>query len=292
MDNQNPNAERHEGIAGREPSTPAGVSSVPFSPNLEQVIEELDRVKRVMLHHERLATLGQMTACIAHEIRNPVNIISTSLQLLMMEGKIPAETKDEFRTIFNELTRIGNMVNSLTDFARDKKAGIRNVDAVEALKRTLNLLKFQLRLEKIEATLTAPDAPVWVKVDPDRITQVFLNILCNARDALNLIREKKICGILKYAGWKPAIMITAAATRDRCATISISDNGIGIPNDLRHKIFTPFFTTKDNGSGTGVGLSIAKGIISDYGGTLELDPNNTEGAIFVIKLPLAESRQP
>jgi signal transduction histidine kinase len=220
---------------------------------------------------DRLAALGQLSAGIAHEIRNPLGSIKGSIEIL--DPEIPPDhPKREFVTIIKEETaRLNSMVGDFLRFARPPEPSVEAVSINELIESTLVLFRKQAEHTKVQIQ-TVLDEPIpLVQVDPNQIRQVLLNVILNAAQAMN-------------AGG--VMMIRSESGEDR-AMVEISDTGIGIGDSELDHIFDPFFTTKARG--TGLGLSISHQLIAKNGGTITARRNRGPGLTIRIELPLRNS---
>lgn len=257
--------------------------------NLEKKVEEktkeLKEAQLQLLHNEKLASLGQLAAGVAHEIRNPAVAVSNCFEVL---GKRIAKIKDN-KITFNEaypdldkfikqgetsLKRIQNIVRSLLGFSCKNNEGLNHVDIHQGIDDTLIMLEYQIK-NGIQIHKEYGDIGK-IKADLQQLNQVFMNICNNAIYAIEAKRKKKIdCGNIWIKTFRNGEYII----------IEIKDDGIGIPANVQNKIFEPFFTTKDVGEGTGLGLHICYKIIKEHQGHIEIKSKENEGTTIAIKLP-------
>jgi two-component system NtrC family sensor kinase len=177
---------------------------------------------------------------------------------------------ESLETIIQHVARIARIVRNLGDFARINPRQKVPTELGKILESTLALVRYDTNFRKVRITTEVGPVPP-VKVDPDQMQQVFLNLILNARDAMP----------------KGGELVITIGTRDEEVEIVFGDSGEGVAPDIRDKIFDPFFTTKKGPvRGTGLGLGISYGIIKDHGGTIEIVPGRDRGASFVIRLPL------
>lgn len=227
--------------------------------------KEKELLEKQLLQSDKLATVGQLAAGVAHEINNPLGNISLYTQMLLKKTADDA-TKDKLMVINNEANRAANIVKGLLDFARQSELKLSHIDINKEIGKVLGILKPQLNDIKVNTAL----APLpLILADGGQIQQVMMNLLKNS---IQSITEKG------------KIMVKTRA-KDNNVEISISDNGCGIPKENLDKIFDPFFTTKEQGKGTGLGLSISYGIIKRHNGSMEVKSEVGEGTTFIIKLP-------
>lgn len=254
-----------------------------FSGGYVVILEDITEKKKMeeqLLQASKLASIGKLTAGISHEIGNPLASISSLVQELLsigLETKRPnPDIKKEdleflntsLKTINSHIQRIANIVRSLGDFARISSTEKRSCNISEILDHTIKLVKYDKRFKNIQLSTNISEIPN-LKVNPDQIQQVFINMILNAIDAM------------PYGG---RLDITIKAT-DGFAEIVFKDTGIGIDESIISKIFDPFFTSKPLGKGTGLGLSICYGIIKDHDGTISVQSKKAEGTTFIIRLP-------
>ncbi len=235
-------------------------------------ITEKKRLENELSQASKDASLGRLTAGVSHEIGNPLASISSLVQELV-ELRMESESDMDFqssslKTINSHLERIARIVRSLGDFARISSLEKTPSNLIEILERTIDLVKYDKRSKHIEFVLDIDDVPP-VKINPDQIQQVFLNISLNALDAMP-------------EGGKFHISIHK---EDSFVETVFTDTGVGIETEVLDRIFDPFFTTKPFGKGTGLGLSICYGIIKDHDGKITVKSNKGTGATFSIKLP-------
>jgi PAS domain S-box-containing protein len=227
-----------------------------------------------------LASLGELAAGVAHEINNPINGIINYVQILIDESGAESGSGDIANRILKDGDRIANIVRSLLSFARAGKNEKSAVRISELLADVLALTKTQLRKESIKITVDIPEELPEIIAHPQEIEQVFLNIINNARYALNR----------KYQGAhrdKSLEVIGERVIVKNCPYVRMTfhDHGTGIPDHLRDKVVAPFFSTKPKGVGTGLGLSISHGIINDHGGSLKIDSIEGKFTKVIIDLP-------
>lgn len=281
---------------------------------LQATLEALKHTQTQLVQNEKMSSLGQMVAGIAHEINNPVNFIHGNIShaneytqdLLRLVDRYqqfcpnpPEEVEQEINAIdldflktdlakiFQSMqmgtVRIREIVKSLRIFSRFDEAEIKVVDIHEGIDSALTILHHRLKAKAdfpaIEVIRNYGVLPP-VECYPAQLNQVFMNILSNAIDALEEIREKKQQDALPY------IKISTEIDQDGWINISISDNGLGISKDVQDKLFDPFFTTKTVGKGTGLGLAISYQIITDkHSGRLVCHSEKRQGAEFIISIP-------
>jgi len=232
------------------------------------IFRDMSLKDKQIMQAEKMAAIGELAAGIAHEIRNPLGIITGSAETVRKHDnpQIRAEMVDY---ILEESKRINGLISTFLDFARPKGPKLVNCDLKEVLEKTLLLLSPQAKTLGIEIKKEVPIQPFLVSVDPEQIRQAFTNLGVNALEAMPQ------GGVLRVKVMKN--------TKDRLL-IQFSDTGKGIPKEMQTKIFDPFFTTKEGG--TGLGLFIAQQIITQHGGDIVFEGGEKEGSTFTISLPL------
>lgn len=237
-------------------------------------IEALEKLR----HTERLATLGRLSAGMAHEIGTPLNVISGRAKLIASEELTLKEVTQSARIIGEQTERMTHIMRQLLDYARRGESQKQLVETSDLLHSTKEMLHATANKQRIEINLDLPDEPMYVRADPGQLQQVLLNLGMNGLQAMGK------GGILSMA-------LTPHPQEDAYLQISVCDQGCGIaPEELEH-IFDPFFTTKEVGQGTGLGLSIAQGIMLEHDGVIEVESTPGEGSCFKLSLPLAREEE-
>ncbi len=228
-----------------------------------------------------LASIGELAAGVAHEINNPINNIMNYAQILMDEFKDEGRDDSVTRRIIKDGDRIATIVRSLLSFARIRKEEKNLMSLQDIFSDTMSLTSAQLRKDGIHVHVGIPDNVLKIPVHPQQIQQVFLNIISNARFALN----KKFPGTHD----NKSLDITCEEIEindDPYVRILFYDRGMGIPDRLIDKVINPFFSTKPNNVGTGLGLSISHGIINEHNGKLIIDSQEGEYTSITVVLPV------
>lgn len=247
-----------------------------FSEELEQkVIErtkELKEAQEQLIQSEKLASIGQLAAGVAHELNNPISVMLGFAQAILRKMPEDDPLRKPLSTIEREGLRCKAIIQNLLDFARRNKPALQPVDVNQVLEAACVLIEHQMSLDNIVVTKGyAPDLPR-VLADPNQLQQVFVNIIQNAYQAM------PEGGTLR--------LVTRSLGDE--VQIIFADTGIGIPPENIKRIFDPFFTTKEVGQGTGLGLSVSYGIVEQHGGTIEVESQVGEGTTFIIKLPVMQ----
>ena len=225
---------------------------------------------------EKLASLGQFVAGIAHEMNNPLQGVLGHLELLIDMTPDARPVRKPLKQIYNEADRAAKIVHNLLVFTGSHRMQRVRVQIDRILTRALSSRGVHLRRAAIVVTRRKGEGLPAVCVDPLLMQQALLNILINAEHAS------------REAGGR-RIEVETAATADGKVVVSVHDSGGGIAEDVRARIFDPFFTTKEVGKGTGLGLAITYGIINEHGGTITAVTDPKGGAVFRIELPAAET---
>jgi len=242
-----------------------------------------DRIRR----SEKLAAIGELSASIAHEIRNPLASISGSVQFLMTELELADENERLMKVIVKESERLGRITGDFLTFARIKPGSMRVLSLQQVVQDIIGLVKNHPKMRlNIQIESHFPKNPIYVKMDDGQITQTVLNIALNALDAMQEVPQGKLK--FELVAEKPdkqtPTFFAKEPTDLGSAKLSISDNGCGISEKNKRFLFKPFFTTKK--SGTGLGLAIVNRIIDNHDGWINVDTEEGVGTTFSIILPL------
>lgn len=260
---------------------------------LERLIDDrtraLSQTQAQLFQTSKLATLGEMAAGLAHEMNQPLSgiaLVCKNLARLQDRNLLTqAEVNAGLADIGKSVTRMAKVITHIRTFARQDTFRFIEVDVNESIESALSLLSEQLRLQQIEVRKALAPALHKVVGEPYQIEQVMINLITNARDALD---EKE-----KVQGTFPKQLIIASGLERRFSTamvaIAVSDNGIGMNTEVRTKIFEPFFTTKEIGKATGLGMSISYGIIHAHEGEIEVESQAGIGTTIKVFLPLPKS---
>ncbi len=244
--------------------------------------QELRDKQEQLVQAGKLATLGELTTGVAHELNNPLNNIGlfmgNALDLIGLGVTDKEHIARELQNAMRQVRKATEIISHLRTFGRVAPVSREPVSMNQVIGRALSLMQEELRLREIEVELDVSARHAVVMGNPIQLEQVLINLLTNARDAL-VESPRKVIHI-------------ACEVRDRVVDLAFSDTGPGIPEGLERRIFDPFFTTKEVGRGTGLGLSITYGIIKEHGGTIAVANRPGEGAAFLIRLPLASDDAP
>jgi PAS domain S-box-containing protein len=235
------------------------------------VSRERDEEEKLYLT-DRLASIGEMAAGLAHELNNPLTGITTLSQLLA-NSDLPAECKEDIECIHSEAKRAASIVKNVLLFARNKIGENSQSLANEVIKDVLRLREYEERTNNISVVTNLEENLPPIPLDKGQLQQVLLNFISNAEAAI------------KETG-RPGIIKVATQRLNNHVNITFSDNGCGIKKQIIRRIFDPFFTTKEIGKGTGLGLSICYSIIVKHGGKISVKSQANEGATFTIRMPI------
>jgi len=224
-----------------------------------------------IMKSERLATLGQLAAGVAHEINNPLGAVLMYAHLSLEEMEAQDPRRKNLEKMVGETTRCKDIVKGLLDFARQTEPNVEESDVNEILKRTLSLLENQALFQNVRIIRAFSPSLPKVMTDSSQIQQVFTNIILNGGEAID--------------GEGELTVATRTAPDGEYIEIEFTDTGCGIPRENLEKIFDPFFTTKEVGRGTGLGLSVSFGIIARHRGTINVKSEPGKGTTFIVRLP-------
>lgn len=233
----------------------------------------------LLIQASKMATLGEMATGVAHELNQPLNVIKVGADFFhkMANRKEPIHPEKLLtvaRNMSEQVDRASRIIDHLREFGRKSEFQLYPADLNEAIRGAFTLLGQQLALREISVELNLqPDLPV-ILGDKNRLEQVFLNLITNARDAMSS----------NPPGTPRRLMITSLGVRDR-VVVEVSDTGPGMPQGVLSRIFEPFFTTKPPGEGTGLGLSITYNLVNDFKGSIEVQSTVGVGTTFLLSFP-------
>ena len=230
-----------------------------------------------LIQAAKLAAVGEMAAGIAHEMNNPLTSVVGFTELALEELPKDSTVRDDLELVLQEARRARSVVRRLLDFARQTETMRANADINEIVDDVLMLSRHLMQSNRIELVVRLGENLRWAKVDRNQIKQVVINLINNAL----------------YATPEGGRIQVETEERQRYGkswlTLSVRDNGIGIPPENLERIFEPFFTTRGDRGGTGLGLSVTYGIVTDHGGMIEVESQLHVGSNFVVWLPLEET---
>jgi signal transduction histidine kinase len=240
---------------------------------INRMLDEVQMRQEQLVQSRKMAAVGTLTSGIAHELNNPLNNISLTVETLLdQDEKLDDERRRRLLTdIFTQVQRAGAAVRNLLDFTRKDRPARVVLSVGEVLQATLKLVNNELTLAHVRSRLAvAPDLPR-TSGNPRNLQQVFLNLFLNAIQAMPHGGE----------------MDVEAGRQDGFIRVSVRDTGVGIREEDLEKVFEPFFTTKETGEGTGLGLSVSYGIVQQHGGRIEVSSRPGQGSTFVVLLPVS-----
>lgn len=239
-------------------------------------VTEQKRLEQQVIHAEKLAAIGQLTAGLAHEMGTPLNIISGRAEYLLSDNTCQDPCRESLNVIIHQTERMVQLINNLLEFSRPHKAHFAKLDLTEVIEGVLSLLETQLMKSNVKVDMRiAPGLPQ-IEADYHQLQQVFLNLMLNSVQAMP-------------KGGMIALTVETNGERGLIKA-SVADTGTGITEENLPKIFEPFFTTKDSGQGTGLGLAIVAKIMRDHGGTITAESPRGKGTTFRLTLPLMQSK--
>jgi two-component system NtrC family sensor kinase len=235
-----------------------------------------ERATQTIMKSERLATIGQLAAGVAHEINNPLGGILSYSHLVLEDTDEQDSRRQNLEKIVVQATRCREIVKGLLDFARQTEPEMSLADINGILNESLALVEKQALFHNIDVTKHLSPAPLNVMVDTSQIQQVFINMLINAAESIEGQGE---------------LVLRVSKIRDGSfVQVEFTDTGSGIPEENIEKLFDPFFTTKEAGHGTGLGLAISYGIIEQHKGSIEVESQMGVGTTFRVNLPLQKEQ--
>jgi signal transduction histidine kinase len=242
-------------------------------------------LERNLRQSEKLASVGQFAAGLAHEIGTPLGIIGGRAEFLLRRPRSSEEIGGNLEIIRSQIDRIAGIVRQLLEFSRRREPAFRSVDLPQLLATVTGLLEHKIVEKQIAVDIKiAPTLPA-IKGDPHQLQQVFINLFLNSLHALPAQGTIRISAeVARHPSGNDKKLVNDDKLR-----IAFEDNGAGIPAEHLGQVFDPFFTTKDVGEGTGLGLSVAYGIIKDHQGEIRVDSRLGEYTRFEILLPTDSS---
>jgi len=238
------------------------------------IVEDITEFKNLLdqtIHSEKLAEVGRLSAALAHEINNPLGVIIYATELMLRED-VDSFMQEMLERVGTEAERMKTLTGGLLSFSRGKGTRWQKVDLNKVINDVLKLIKYELEKNSIQFDLDLAELNP-VKADPNKLKQVLINLLLNAVHAMP-------------AGG--SVRVQTRMPDEEQVEIIIADEGEGVPEEIRDSIFEPFYSTKKEGVGTGLGLYICRNILEEHCGSIELDDNFEPGATFRLKLPVKQ----
>jgi signal transduction histidine kinase len=237
------------------------------------IVRDITKEKQLeneLKERETLAIIGEVVSSIAHNLSNPLNIISGNADYLLLDKNEKSEGYEELKIILDETTRITKSIRQILNFSKPVNLTKENTNINELVSNAINRAKFLTGKKKIEFINTGGENIPVIKIDKEQVSDVLLNIMNNAIQAINGKGE----------------INTKTYLNNNFISIEISDNGSGISHKNIDKIFKPFFSTKEYGKGTGLGLAIADRIIKQHGGSINVKSTLGKNTTFMITFPI------
>jgi two-component system, NtrC family, sensor histidine kinase HydH len=243
---------------------------------IKKVVDDLQQARRETMLADRLAAVGEMAAGVAHELRNPLTSVKLLMQTAANGHAGRTLSKEHIHVIVEQVARMENIIQGLLDFARPPQMKQLRHDLRETLQRALNLVEGYAKQQAVEVRWDRPSEPVIVDGDPEQLHQVFVNL------AMNGVEAMPDGGVL----WIAMESFDSAAPIGR---VQFRDRGCGIPDSIMQRIFEPFVTDKERG--TGLGLAVSRRIVQQHGGKLTAENAPDRGAVFTVELPIGKPNQ-
>jgi len=266
---------------------------------LQVSMKKLQNAQDQILRSEKLASIGRLAAGVCHELLNPLNIISGHVQALLLEREQDESLNQDLESIMEEIGRIDKIVSGLLKFSRKEDMELTYVDINEELESVLSIMEKDMQIDNVRVVRNFSSILPTIKIDANRMRQVFLNLTNNARYAMErggtlTVTTETYVKKQKQNRRKTDLSTPPEAIpviQENFIRIKFADTGTGIKKEDMVKLFDPFFTTKPEDQGTGLGLSVCYTIIEKHSGTIEVESQQGEGATFIIDLPCATRRE-
>jgi signal transduction histidine kinase len=249
-----------------------------YTEHLEEIAQEQTRkLKEAQVHishQEKIAALGQIAAGVAHEIGNPLSVLS-SLVRVLEAGSRNQYPQEKIKVMKDQIDRISKILREMMDFSRPTTHRKSLIHSNQIIQSALGISKYDKRLKGIHVITSLDNEIPALKMNGDKLLQVFLNIIFNAADAMNAEGKLTVTSKLE----------------NNSVLVQFEDTGPGIPEHLLSRLFEPFFTTKEVGDGMGLGLSVSFGIMQTMGGMIRASNRKGGGSVFTVEIPLSNSRE-
>jgi C4-dicarboxylate-specific signal transduction histidine kinase len=254
---------------------------------VDERTRELKETQMLLVQTEKLSALGELTACVSHELHQPLNAIKIISQDILRDINKDrfddSSIEQDIKDVLEQVDKMQEITNHMRIFARvptiDSRVQANVNEVIDSLFKFINQ---QLIIRNIEVTRELTDDLPLVAGHPVKLEQVLMNLVINARDAIEKTREND--GFIKVKSYLQPDALKQGA---QAIVVEVIDNGKGVPENIRDKIYQPFFTTKEPNKGTGLGLSVTKKIVEEFGGRVELESEEGEGSTFKIILPVS-----
>ncbi len=286
------NQVRHVGTDGRLHYVDIRISPSEYSGQQVLLTTISDVTKRLeaeqqLIQASKMATLGEMATGVAHELNQPLSVIKTASNFFMRKLKKKEPIREEILLTMSEeidshVERATKIINHMRQFGRKSDPNLEPILLSEVLERAFEIFSQQLKVRGIDVKWQMDPNPPRVMGNPSRLEQVIINLLINARDAIEERSEQTPDSSI------PRQIALVTTSRAKRVTLSVCDTGHGVPDPIRSKIFEPFFTTKKVGKGTGLGLSISYSIVKECGGKIDVTENPGGGACFNLHFPIVK----
>ncbi|HEY4619334.1 MAG TPA: ATP-binding protein [Nitrospirota bacterium] len=255
---------------------------------LQKTYQDLKSASAQLTQSAKLAAVGELAAGVAHELNQPLMVIRGHAQELLDEVSVPEKITKDLKLIEKQTGRMMRIIDHLRAFARQSSGAFEPVNLNNTINDSFTLISQQLKNNNIEIIKELDDSIPRIWGDPNKLEQVFLNLMTNSKDAMEDMGHGKLT-----VKTQPVLDKTSNENRKVTgALVLFSDTGAGIANDIIDKVFDPFFTTKEVGKGTGLGLSISYSILEDHGGSITAESNEGAGTTFRLFFPAERRRSP
>ena len=240
---------------------------------LAEINEKLKSTQAQLVQSEKLASVGQLTAGIVHDVKNPLAVIMGMTEFMLSEEDLSPEMRHEIQTMNNSAVKGNQIVSDLLTFARQSTPELIERDMRDTMEAALRLTGYLIKKGRVQVVRNLPEKPIYLKYDAQQIEQVLINLIANAIHAMPDGGQLTV-GLTKQNG---------------NVILKVSDTGSGISPEHITRIFDPFFTTKPEGEGTGLGLSVSHGIIACHHGEIQAESTLGSGTTFIITLPISSN---
>lgn len=227
----------------------------------------------LLAFNERMAELGRMAAGVVHELNTPLSVIVSATQMILREDELPDFVRELVERVNLEANRLSDLTKGVLSFSRSEGAGRREADANQVLRDVMTFLRYEAQKRSVTVIEDLDFRLPTIAADANRVKQVLINLIMNALQAMD-------------GGGR--LFLRSAVTDDSRVAIEVGDTGPGIPPDALARIFAPFFTTKNPGEGTGLGLFVTRRIMEEVGGTIAVESTVGEGTSFTLTFPVAD----